>query len=250
MVVCSSAAFLVLPPFPCSRQLAEMPESVECNWTEPGEGLQQVDMESDSDQTTTSCQEMPAQEQEEAEVVEELRSDKLKKFLWDKLVKLGKAIYQLFVWLLYLLGSCLGILWIVFNMWICSLVATEFEKLGCGRDGSFIIGMTVGLLDYFLAPLLLGLVFYYICTFFENLETKNACIIWFFQTPAYPAPDEDQDRDSPARRALQEKEADRPPAYKDCVKKSYTVKLPSYLKSLKEEEEGPPDYTTAVGGIV
>ena len=194
-----------------------------------------------------SCQEMQTQE---GEGVEELRSDKVKKFLWDKLVKLGKAIYQLVVWLLYLLGSCLGILWIVFNMWICSLVATEFEKLGCGRDGSFIIGMTVGLLDYFLAPLLLGLVFYYICTFFENLETKNACIIWCFQTPAYPAPEEGEDRDSPARRALQEKEADRPPAYKDCVKKSYTVKLPSYLKSLKEEEEGPPDYTTAVGGIV
>merc|ERR1712130_656535 len=130
-----------------------MGESVECNWTEPGEGLQQVDME--SDQTTTSCQEMPAQEQEQEEVVEELRSDKLKKFLWDKLVKLGKAIYQLFVWLLYLLGSCLGILWTVFNMWICSLVATEFEKLGCGRDGSFIIGMSVGLLDYFFAPLLM-----------------------------------------------------------------------------------------------
>ena len=244
----SSAAFLVLPPFYWS-QLAEMPESSECN-TQPGEGLQQVSM--DSDQPTTSCQEMPSQgeEEEEVEVVEELRSDKLKKFLWDKLVKLGKAIYQLFVWLLYLLGSCLGILWIVFNMWICSLVSTEFEKLGCGRDGSFIIGMTVGLLDYFFAPLLLGLIFYYICTFFENLETKNACIIWFFQTPAYPASEEGEDRDSPARRALQEREADKPPAYKDCVKKSYTVKLPSYLKSLKEEEEGPPDYTTAVGRIV
>ena len=81
-------------------------------------------------------------------------------------------------------------------------------------------------------------------------QTKNACIIWFFQTPAYPASEEGEDRDSPARRALQEREADKPPAYKDCVKKSYTVKLPSYLKSLKEEEEGPPDYTTAVGRIV
>merc|ERR1712141_747263 len=100
-------------------------------------------------------------------------TDRLKKYLWEKLVKLGKAVYQMIIWLLYLLGSCLGILWIVFNMWICSLVSTEFEKLGAGRDGSFIIGMTVGLLDYFFAPLLLGLVFYYICTFFENLETKN-----------------------------------------------------------------------------
>merc|ERR1712105_98088 len=207
--------------------MGQMPESSECN-TETGEDLQQ---------------EMPNQEEEEVEVVEELRSDKLKKFMWDKLVKLGKAIYQLFVWFLYLLGSCLGILWIVFNMWICSLVSTEFEKLGCGRDGSFIIGMTVGLLDYFFAPLLIGVIFYYICTFFENLETKNACIIWFFQTPAYPAREDGEDRESPARRALQEREADKPPSYKECVKKSYTVKLPSYLKSLKEERRRVPQIT-------
>ena len=197
-------------------------------------------------QATSASQEIsdPEVEVEEGEMM----SDKLKKYLWEKLVKLGKAVYQMIIWLLYLLGSCLGILWIVFNMWICSLVSTEFEKLGAGRDGSFIIGMTVGLLDYFFAPLLLGLVFYYICTFFENLETKNACIIWCFQTP--PNQNGDEERDSPARRALQEREADKPPSYKDCVKKSYSVKLPAYLKTLKEEEEGPPDYTTAVGGIV
>ena len=226
----------------------EMPDSGEVSTGPgPGEGLQQVSLT--FDQPTTSCQETVEVEVEEVE--EELRTDKVKKFLWTQLVKLGKAIYQLFVWLLYLLGSCLGILWIVFNMWLCSLVATEFEKLGCGRDGSFIIGMTAGLLDYFFAPLMIGVIGYYICTFFENLETKNACIIWCFQTPAYPDSEDGQDRDSPARRALQEREADKPPAYKDCVKKSYTVKLPTYLKSLKEEdEEGPPDYTTAVGRIV
>ena len=198
------------------------------------------------DEATSASQEISDPEVEVEE--EEMMCDKLKKYLWEKLVKLGKAVYQMIIWLLYLLGSCLGILWIVFNMWICSLVSTEFEKLGAGRDGSFIIGMTVGLLDYFFAPLLLGLVFYYICTFFENLETKNACIIWCFQTP--PNQNGDEERDSPARRALQEREADKPPSYKDCVKKSYSVKLPAYLKTLKEEEEGPPDYTTAVGGIV
>merc|ERR1711936_1185861 len=185
------------------------------------------------DQAASASQEIsdPEVEVEEGEMM----SDKLKKYLWEKLVKLGKAVYQMIIWLLYLLGSYLGILWIVFNMWICSLVSTEFEKLGAGRDGSFIIGMTVGLLDYFFA-------------FFENLETKNRCIIWCFQTP--PNQNGDEERDSPARRALQEREADKPPSYKDCVKKSYSVKLPAYLKTVKEEEEGPPDYTTAVGGIV
>merc|ERR1712223_2200685 len=101
------------------------------------------------DQATSASQEISDPEVEVEE--EEMMCDKLKKYLWEKLVKLGKAVYQMIIWLLYLLGSCLGILWIVFNMWICSLVSTEFEKLGAGRDGSFIIGMTVRLLDYSLA---------------------------------------------------------------------------------------------------
>jgi hypothetical protein len=138
------------------------------------------------------------------------------------LVTVWKAVIQVCIWIGWLCMSCLGILWIGFNMWLCSVVTDKIYDLGVAKDKAFLIGITFAMIHYAFTPILIFFILFQICQFFENLETKNRCIIWWCQ--------DHLQEDEPAEKMTR----GGPPAYAECV----------------EGGEGLPDYNTAVAGIV